>query len=88
MAEVPSLKVVGSIAPPGYKDPVHMLRKIADDIEAGEHGDIDTIVVATFGTDGLDTYGGGRDSDMFHCAYVFGAAHNRLLNLSNGDING
>lgn len=35
----PDLKVVGEIRPPEYKDPVLMLRNLADDIEAGEFGD-------------------------------------------------
>ena len=88
MAERPDLKVVGEIAPPGYKDPARMLRRIADEIDAGEHGDIDTIVVATFGSNGVNTFGGGRDSDMFHCTYLFGAAQTRMLNIPFGGEDG
>jgi hypothetical protein len=76
-------KIVGEISPPPYKDPVQMLRNLANDIEAGKFGEIDTLVIATFGTDGLDMFGGGRDSDMFHCAYLFGAAQARLLNIAS-----
>ena len=75
------MKVIGEIKPPEYKDPVKMLRNIADNIEKGEYGDVNTIVVAAWGDEGLETFGGGRDSDMFHCTYLFGAAQARLLNL-------
>jgi hypothetical protein len=77
----PELKVVGEITPPGYKDPVKMLRRIADQIEAGDYGDIETIVVATAGSDGYDTFGGGRDSGMHACAFLFAASHQRLVSI-------
>jgi|DEB19_MinimDraft_3_1074340.scaffolds.fasta_scaffold05064_5 hypothetical protein len=80
----PELKVVGEIKPPSYKDPVTMLRNIADMIERGDYGDVDTIVVATAGSEGYDTFGGGKDSDMHACAFLFGAAHQRLLALPWG----
>lgn len=67
------------IAPPAYKTPVQMLRNLADGIERGDYGGISTIVIATFGDNGLDVFGGGRDSGMEHCAFVLGAAHHRLL---------
>ena len=77
----PELKVVGEIKPPGYKDPVKMLRNIADDIESGEFSGVTTIVVALWGDDGVKTFGGGKDSDMFHCSYLFGVAQTRLQNI-------
>ena len=40
----PDLKVVGEIKPPEYKDPVKMLRNLADNIEAGKHGEVTTLV--------------------------------------------
>ena len=80
----PALKVVGEITPPDYKDPVQMLRNLADEIENGDHGGVDTIAIATFGSAGLEIFGGGKDSDMHHCTYVFGAANLRLLNISLG----
>lgn len=80
----PELKVVGEIKPPGYKDPVTLLRNIADMIERGEYGDVDTVVVATAGSEGYDTFGGGKDSDTYTCAFLFGAAHQRLLALPWG----
>lgn len=77
----PDLKVVGEIKPPEYKDPVQMLRNIADKIEAGEYGEVETIVVATFGDNGLDTFGGGKESGLYACAYLFGVAQTRLQNI-------
>lgn len=74
----PELKVVGEIKPPEYKDPVKMLRNIADNIEKGEYGEIETIVVATFGDAGLDTFGGGKDSGMYACSYLFASAAARF----------
>jgi hypothetical protein len=82
--EKPDLKVVGEIAPPDYKDPVKMLRNIADNIENGDYGVINTVVVATFGDAGLETFGGGKESDLYACTYVFGVAHTRMLNLPLG----
>lgn len=75
------LKVVGEIKPPSYRDPVKMLRNIADSIEEGKYGNVQTIVVATFGDNGVDTFGGGKDSGLYACAYLFGCAQVRLLRL-------
>lgn len=66
------------------KPDLKVLRNIADKIWAGNYGEINTVVVATFGDVGLDTFGGGRDSDLFHCSYLFGVAHTRMLNLPLG----
>jgi hypothetical protein len=84
--EKPDLKVVGEITPPDYKDPVQMLRNLADNIENGNYGVVETIVVATSGDAGLETFGGGRASDVPYCAYVFGAAQVRLLNIPRGGV--
>jgi hypothetical protein len=78
------VKVVGAIKPPDHKDPVIMLRNIADDIEAGRYGSIDTIVVALAGTEGYETFGGGKDSDMMACAFLFQACATRLHNIPWG----
>jgi len=83
---MPELKVVGEITPPDYKDPVQMLRNLADDIEDGKFGAINTIAIATFGDTGLEMFGGGKDSDAPCCAYVFGAAQVRLLNIPWGGV--
>lgn len=78
------LKVVGKIEPPAYKDPATMLRNIAEDIDEGKHGDVETIVVAIASDTGHFTFGGGRESDMHAAAFLFGAAHVRLLNIPWG----
>lgn len=80
----PALKVVGEIRPPDYMDPVTMLRNIADKIEAGDYSDVTTVAVALSTENGIETFGGGRHSDVYISAYLFGAAHNRLLNIQWG----
>lgn len=72
------LKVVGEIKPPDFKDPVKLLRKIADDIEAGVYGEVNTAVVALAGDKGFDTFGAGRKSSIEHCAFLFGYSATRL----------
>ena len=78
------MKVVGEIKPPSYKDPVKMLRNIADKIESGEYGDVETLVVALATDQGYETFGGGRNSGVEHCAYLFATAHQRLVFLPWG----
>ena len=74
------------IKPPEYKDPVHFLRNLADEIEKGQHGEVRTLAIALL-TEGaedgwpLATFGGGRNSDIYRVASAFGAAQLRLLNL-------
>ena len=80
----PDLKVVGEIRPPSYRDPVQMLRNLADNIEAGDYGDIETIVVATAGDQGFYTFGGGRLSGMHECAFLFASAAARLHQIPWG----
>jgi hypothetical protein len=74
----PDLKIVGEIKPPDYKDPVKMLRKIADDIEAGAYGEVDTVAVALAAEEGYETFGGGLNSSIEHYAFVFASAAARL----------
>ena len=76
----PDLRLV-DIEPPVYKDPANLLRNIADAIEAGEYGELDTIGLVTWGSEGLSIHGGGKDSDLPHAITVFGAAHKRLLDI-------
>jgi len=76
--EKPDLKVVGEIKPPEYKDPVKMLRNLADDIEAGKYGAVNSIAIATFGDDGLQVFGGGEDSVGPTIAMVFQAASMKM----------
>ncbi len=74
----PDLKVVGEIKPPEYKDPVKMLRNLADDIENGDFGTVHTIAIATFGDAGLEVFGGGDDSVGPTVAMVFQAASMKM----------
>ena len=74
----PDLKVVGEIKPPEYKDPVKMLRNLADDIENGDYGTVHTIAIATFGDDGLQVFGGGDDSGPPTVGMMFQAASMKM----------
>lgn len=74
----PELKVVGEIKPPDYKDPVKMLRNLANGIENGEYGEVHTIAIATFGDAGLELFGGGDDSVGPTVAMVFQAASMKM----------
>lgn len=77
------------IKPPEYKDPVNFLRNLADEIEKGQHGEVSTLAIALL-TEGaedgwpLATFGGGRNSDIYHVAAAFGAAQNRLIRVIGG----
>jgi len=72
------LKLV-DIEPPAYRDPAQMLRNIADDIESGKFADVETICVALVCEEGLETFGGGRNSDPMICGFVFDCARHRLV---------
>ena len=78
------LKVVGKIEPPVYKDPAAMLRNIADMIDSGEIGEVETVVVGIAGEEGYDTYAGGKLSELAHSAFVFAACATRLQNIPWG----
>lgn len=80
----PELKVVGKIEPDEYTDPVRMLRNIADDIEAGVFGDVETIAIAMATEYGYETFGGGRDSSLAHCGFLFNTAAHRLASIPWG----
>lgn len=73
MSTEPSLKVV-ELPTANYRDPVKMLRELADDIEAGQFGGVETIAIATFSDDGLKVFGGGPDSQGPTVALLFSAA--------------
>lgn len=45
-----------------YRDPVAMLRKLADDVEAGTYGDVGCVGIALLG-DQLEVFGFGPDSE-------------------------
>ena len=82
MTDKPELKIVGEIKPPEYKDPVQMLRNLANGIENGEYGDIQGIAVVTANDEGaLDMFAGGPQSDIHAVAFLFASAHQAILKL-------
>ena len=72
------------IAPPDYRDPAKLLRNIADDIDAGDYGDVETIVVALAAPGGVETFGGGKLADYRFCHFLFSAAATRLNSIPWG----
>ena len=85
MTDKPELKVVGEIKPPEYKDPVQMLRNLANNIESGDYGNIQGIAVVTANDEGaLDMFAGGPKSDHHATAFLFSAAQNAMLKLPFG----
>lgn len=72
----PDLKIV-QFPTPDHRDPVKMLRNIADEIEKGEYGDVGSIGIVTFG-DTMEIFGGGSDSDAPTIALLFQAASLRF----------
>jgi hypothetical protein len=83
------LRVV-DIKPPEFKDPATLLRNIADEIEKGKHGKVNTVAIAMFTEEAeneepLALFGGGRDSDPYHVVAAYGAAQVKLLRVLSGD---
>ena len=78
------MTVIGETRPPDYRDPVRMLRNLADDIEAGVFGDVGCVAVAALGSAGLEVFGGGRDSTRAMVALSLQAGANRLTNALVG----
>lgn len=62
---------------PDYRDPVKALRNLADEIEAGEHGDVSSCGVVLMG-DQMEVFGSGIDSDGPTIALLFNAAAHRF----------
>lgn len=58
---------------PDYRQPVKMLRNLADAIERGDFGDVTSLGVVTFG-DALEIFGAGVDSSATTVAMLFNAA--------------
>lgn len=61
------------------RDPVASLRKIADDIEAGEYGEVGAVGVVLLG-DTMECFGIGPDSEAPSIALLFHAALSRMSN--------
>lgn len=58
---------------PDYRQPVKMLRNLADQIEAGNFGEVTSMGVVTFG-DSMEVFGAGIDSSACTVALLFNAA--------------
>ena len=72
----PDLRVV-TLYESNYRDPAATLRKIADEIDAGEYGEVGCLGVVLLG-DTLEVFGAGPDSDGTSVAVVLQAAAMRL----------
>ena len=68
---------------PDYRDPVKALRNLADDIEAGEFGEVGSCGVVIFG-DTMEVFGSGVDSDGPTIALLFNAAAHRFAREIEG----
>lgn len=68
---------------PEYFNAASALRNIADDIEAGEYGEVATCAVTLKTSEGLDIFGAGPRSEIENVYFVFGAA---MAAISNGGI--
>lgn len=60
-----------------YRDPVAMLRRLADDIEAGKYGEVGCVGVALLG-DTMEVFGYGSDSEAPSVALLLHAGFMRM----------
>jgi len=72
------------IKPPPWKDPVAMLRGLIGEIEAGNYGDVRTIVIAmrcdaTQNNAPLEVFSGGPETDISQVHFTFSAAQALLF---------
>lgn len=77
------------IKPADYKDPVTFLRNLAEDIEAGQFGNINTIAIAILSEGAEDgepvsVFAGGRNSDLAYSVLALASAQARLLGIATG----
>lgn len=70
------LKVV-TLQESNFRDPVATMRKIADDMEAGEYGEIGSVGVVLLG-DKMEVFGFGPDSEAPSVALLLHAGFMRL----------
>lgn len=66
-----------TLYPDNHRNPSAMLRKLADEIEAGTYGDVETVAVALMGTR-MECFGGGPDCEATEIAMLFNAAVLRI----------
>lgn len=62
---------------PDYRDPVKALRNLADQIDAGDFGEVSSCGVVIFG-DQMDVFGSGSDSGGSTIALLMNAAAQRF----------
>lgn len=62
-----------------YRQAAPTLRKIADEIEAGDYGAVGTVAIALLG-DRLEVFAAGPDSDGTSAACVLQAGANKIIN--------
>lgn len=72
----PTLNVV-EFVPPEIRDPIQMLRTIADEMEDGQYGHVGTLGVVFF-SDQMEVFAAGEDSNDASIAMLFHAAILRL----------
>jgi len=70
------LKVV-TLRESNFRDPAAEMRKIADDIEAGEYGEVGSVGVVLLG-DTMEVFGFGPDSEAPSVALLLHAGFMRL----------
>lgn len=68
---------VVSLYPSNFRDVAATLRQIADQVEKGEFGDVETAGVVLFGST-LDVFGLGEESDALTVGMVLHAGFMRL----------
>jgi hypothetical protein len=68
---------------PDYREPVKSLRNLADQIEAGDFGEVTSCGVVIFG-DTMDVFGSGTDSAAPTIALLFNAAAHRFAKEIEG----
>ncbi len=71
-----NLKIV-NFPIPDYREPVKALRNLADDIEAGNHGEVNSCGVVIFG-ETMEVFGSGVDNEGTTIALLFSAAAHRF----------
>lgn len=81
----PDLKIV-ELYPNNFRDAVAALRKIADEIEAGDFGNVGSVGVVIMGNK-MEIFGAGVDSEGPTMALLFQAASLRFAKMieSHGD---
>lgn len=73
-----TLAEVHTLYPTNFRDPAAKLRAIADDIEAGKHGEVTQIAVVLLG-ETCEVFGAGPDADGSTIATLLQAGAQRMI---------